>query len=58
MDFKCLRTKAGELGEGGFGVVRLGFHHQLGKVALKCFRLPRNKEERVVIQKRYAVFLL
>jgi len=36
-EFVCAEGRYGELGRGGYGVVRLGFHSILDTVAIKCF---------------------
>jgi len=48
-EFNCIVGLQGELGRGGFGVVRLSDHDKLGRVALKCFPVVGGKREKDLI---------
>ncbi|XP_076810391.1 receptor-interacting serine/threonine-protein kinase 4-like isoform X1 [Clavelina lepadiformis] len=42
----------GNLGEGSYGRVRLGFHQNYGAIAVKCSEMKGGKRERILLEKR------
>ncbi|CAK8681970.1 unnamed protein product [Clavelina lepadiformis] len=42
----------GDLGEGAYGKVRLGFHEKFGAVAVKCSEMKGGKREKILLEKK------
>ncbi|CAK8681965.1 unnamed protein product [Clavelina lepadiformis] len=42
----------GDLGEGSYGKVRLGYHKRLGEIAIKCSEMKGGKQEKKLLEKR------
>ncbi|XP_076810736.1 uncharacterized protein LOC143453331 isoform X2 [Clavelina lepadiformis] len=42
----------GDLGEGAYGKVRLGFHKKFGAVAVKCSEMKGGKREKILLEKK------